>query len=60
VLELWPGRLARGGGGQYPPGGNDGQYQLEAALEAKLKSARLWEILPTASRVLDLYENPVI
>jgi hypothetical protein len=34
--------------------------QLEAAVAATSKSARLWETLPMASQVLDLYENPVI
>jgi hypothetical protein len=26
VLELWPGWLTGGGGGQYPPEGSGGQY----------------------------------
>jgi hypothetical protein len=34
--------------------------QLEAAMAATSKSTWLWETLPTASRVLDPYENPVI
>jgi hypothetical protein len=33
--------------------------QLEAAAVATSEAARLWETLPTASRVLDPYENPV-
>jgi hypothetical protein len=33
--------------------------QLESAVEATLETARLWETLPTASRVLGPYENPV-
>jgi hypothetical protein len=32
---------------------------LEAAVPAMLEVARLWETLPTTSRVLDPYENPV-
>jgi hypothetical protein len=34
--------------------------QLEVAVVATSKSIRLWETLPTASRVLDPNENPVI
>jgi hypothetical protein len=33
--------------------------QLEAEVAAMSKAARLWETLPTASRVLDPYENLV-
>jgi hypothetical protein len=33
--------------------------QLVAAMVATLEAARLWETLPTASRVLGPYENPV-
>jgi hypothetical protein len=33
--------------------------QLQEAVVAMSKSARLWETLPTTSRVLDPYENPV-
>jgi hypothetical protein len=33
---------------------------LEAVVAAKLKSVQLWETHPTASRVLDPYENPVL
>jgi hypothetical protein len=33
--------------------------QLEAAVVATSKSARLWETFPTTSRVLDPNENPV-
>jgi hypothetical protein len=33
--------------------------QLEAAVAATSKAARLQETLPTTSRVLGLYENPI-
>jgi hypothetical protein len=33
--------------------------QLEAVVVATSEAAWLWEALPTASRVLGLYENPV-
>jgi hypothetical protein len=33
--------------------------QLELVVAATSEAARLWETLPTTSRVLDLYENPV-
>jgi hypothetical protein len=33
--------------------------QLEAVVVATSEAAWLWEALPMASRVLDLYENPV-
>jgi hypothetical protein len=33
--------------------------QLEATVAATSEAARLWETLPTASRVFDPYENPV-
>jgi hypothetical protein len=36
-----------------------GSIQLEVAVATTSKSARLRETLPTASRVLDPYENPV-
>jgi hypothetical protein len=45
VLELWLG---------CPIGGGDGQYPA-----ATSKSERLRETLPTASRVLDPYENHI-
>jgi hypothetical protein len=32
---------------------------LEVAVAATSKPAWLWETLPTASRVLDPYENPI-
>jgi hypothetical protein len=33
--------------------------QLESAVAATLEATRLWETLPTASRMLGPYENPV-
>jgi hypothetical protein len=33
--------------------------QLEAAVAATMKASRLLETLPTTSRVLNPYENPV-
>jgi hypothetical protein len=49
VLKLWPGWLEA----------VVTSIQLEAAVVATSKAPRLRETLPTASRVLDPYENPV-
>jgi hypothetical protein len=53
VRYPWP----EGGGGVLDSG-LDAQLDV-VAVAATLKSARLWDTLPMASRVLDLYEKPI-
>jgi hypothetical protein len=50
VLELWP---------RWPVEAVVANMQLEGAVAATMKASRLLETLPTTSRVLNPYENPV-
>jgi hypothetical protein len=51
---------AHGGGDQYPVGGGGGQYPAGGSGGGHVGGCSAIEDPPTASRILDPYENPVI